>query len=45
MSGLRKRTLRFPFGSRKDWHPMMRGLHAKQRDHAPRVQHPKPEAS
>jgi len=44
MSGLRKRTLLFPhsFDGR---HPIMRGFHAKQRDHAPKVQHPKPEAS
>jgi hypothetical protein len=39
---LRKRTLLLS-RARKDWHPLMRGLHAPQRDHAPKIQHPKPE--
>jgi hypothetical protein len=42
MSGLRKRTRLFSAAAIKEGHPLMRGFHAPQRDHAAPVQHPKP---
>lgn len=42
MTMLRKRTRLFSAKAIKDGHPLMRGFHAPQRDHQPKVQHPKP---
>jgi hypothetical protein len=43
MTVLRKRRCRFTWKQIRNTHAMARSFHAPQREHPPKVQHPKPE--